>query len=357
MRVSLGVLRAISFYNFARAKFLLFWGDYVIKLEETFMNFLLEHQMKNSRTLNFIILMEQILNAAKSIQHYYNLSAISDNIGEVGEINVQGEKVMKLDRISHDLVLHGLRESKQVMEVTSEEEEEAIRLNKDGRYFLYIDPLDGSSNIKHSLPVGFLFGIAKRNLDGEEDYSLRAGNEFIASGMFMIPSGIFTFALRDGGCWRFLLSESGQYVRPRRVVMPESPKSWELSYNVANLSSYPDEVQGWLNAKTSDFAFRYAGSLAVDFHRLLNNGGMFLYPPIVQHKDPKKNRPDGKLRLMYECAVVALLAREAGGFAVDHKGNPVLDVVPQNRHQRSGIYVGSTSVVKDIQATILKANS
>ncbi len=312
------------------------------------MHFLLEHQERNNRTLKFLILMESIMNAAKSIQHHYNLAAIHENLGQTGDTNIQGETVMELDRIAHELVLHALRESKQVMEATSEEEEDAIRLNPDGRYILYFDPLDGSSNVKHSLPIGFLFGIVKRNLDGDEDYRLRKGDEFIASGMFMIPSGIFTFALKDAGAWRFLLSESGQYIRPTRIHLPENKKTWELSYNTSNVSTFPAPIQSWISENSSKYAFRYAGSLAVDFHRLLNNGGVFMYPPIVNHPDATKNRPDGKLRLMYECAVVAFIAREAGGLAVDQSGTSVLDIVPKKRHQRSALYVGSKKLVEEL---------
>jgi len=324
----------------------------MLKLEETFMHFLLEHQERNNRTLKFLILMESIMNAAKSIQHYYNLAAIQDNLGQTGAVNVQGETVMELDRIAHELVMHALKESKQVMEATSEEEEEAIRLNGDGRYIVYFDPLDGSSNVKHSLPIGFLFGIVKRNLAGDEDYRLRKGDEFIASGMFMIPSGIFTFALKDAGAWRFLLSESGQYVRPTQLTLPTNPKTWELSYNSGNSTTFPTSVQSWLEKNTPKYAFRYAGALAVDFHRLLNNGGVFMYPPVVNHQDASKNRPEGKLRLLYECAVVAFIAKEAGGAAIDQNGAPILDIVPHKRHQRSALYVGSTSLIKELSSIV-----
>ena len=79
---------------------------------------------------------------------------------------------------------------------------------------------------------------------------------------------------------------------------------------------------------------------------------MFCYPAIVNHKDDSKNRPDGKLRLMYECAVVAFIAREAGGFAVDEKGRDILEVAPEDRHQRSALYIGSKEVVEDVQKVL-----
>ena len=77
-----------------------------------------------------------------------------------------------------------------------------------GNYILLFDPLDGSSNVSHGLPVGFLFGISKRNTDGVEDYHLRAGREYIAAGMFVIPTGMFTIAFKDAGTWRFHMDET-----------------------------------------------------------------------------------------------------------------------------------------------------
>jgi fructose-1,6-bisphosphatase I len=80
---------------------------------------------------------------------------------------------------------------------------------------------------------------------------------------------------------------------------------------------------------------------------------MFMYPAIVNHPDPKKNRPEGKLRLMYEASVVAFMCREAGGTAVNEAGIPILEIPPQKHHQRTTLYVGSKKLVEDI-AKVLK---
>jgi fructose-1,6-bisphosphatase I len=324
-----------------------------MELESSFMSFLLNHQQKHGRTLNFLILMEAILTAAKQIRECYINGAMQQNLGEAGSTNIQGESVMSLDIQAHNIVVHNLKGSNQIIEAISEEEEKIIKLNSEGRYFIYFDPLDGSSNIKHSLPVGFMFGIAKKNLDGKEDCHLRAGKEFIASGMFLLPSGDFTFALRDAGCWRFLLDQTNTYVRPTQLRFPESKKSWELSWNAGNRYAYSDKVQTWISDNERNYNFRYTGALAVDFHRLLHNGGMFFYPAIVQDPDPKKNRPDGKLRLLYECNVVSMLAKEAGGIAINEQGEDILEVIPSKAHQRSSIYIGSKEVVENIKNKLI----
>ncbi|NLF07687.1 MAG: hypothetical protein GX594_06875, partial [Pirellulaceae bacterium] len=109
----------------------------------------------------------------------------------------------------------------------------------------------------------------------------------------------------------------------------------------------------WIAENESKYAFRYLGALAADFHRVLTNGGMFMYPAVVNHPDPAKNRPEGKLRLMYEAAVVAFMCREAGGTAVDESGTPILDIQPHRHHQRTALYVGSRELVDDIAARLL----
>lgn len=323
-----------------------------MELESSFMSFLLQHQQKHGRTLNFLILMERLITAAKQIRAEYISGSLEENLGEAGSVNVQGESVMAMDLHAHNIVVHNLKESDQVISLVSEETEDEIKLNEDGRYFVYFDPLDGSSNVKHSLPVGFLFGIAKRNLEGPEDGRLRSGDELIASGMFLLPSGDFTFALRGAGTWRFLLDATNTYVRPTQIMFPEKEKTWELSWNAGNRHTYSDKVQKWISENERDFSFRYSGSLAVDFHRLLHNGGMFFYPAIVQHPDPKQNRAAGKLRLLYECNVVAMLAKEAGGYAVDENGSDILAIPPSDRHQRSAIYIGNRKIVSSVAAAL-----
>jgi len=108
-------------------------------------------------------------------------------------------------------------------------------------------------------------------------------------------------------------------------------------------------VQEWIAENEPKYAFRYMGSLAGDFHRLLSNGGMFMYPAIVNHPRPDKNRPKGKLRLLYEANVAAFIAREAGGFAIDEHGDDILEIEPGSPHQRTALYVGSRALVEDIR--------
>ena len=326
----------------------------MLQFEKTFMDFLLEHQERHKRSYHFIILMNSIMNAGKRIQYYYSTGALRGDLGLEGSVNIQGEDVLHMDMIANELVKHNLARSGRVIYAVGEEEEDPIRMNEEGgRYFVYFDPMDGSSNVPHNLPIGFMFGIAKRDLGGAEDMHLRSGREFIAAGMFVIPTGTFTIALHEAGCWRFHIDETFNYVKPTQIFFPENKKTWELSFNSANRGTFAVPVRKWIEDNEGKYAFRYMGALAGDFHRILSNGGLFLYPAIVNHPDPKKNRPQGKLRLIYEAAVVAFMAHEAGGAAIDERVTPILDIVPERPQQRSSLYIGSKPLVEDI-ARVLK---
>ena len=148
----------------------------MVRLEQTFMNFLLHHQERHNRTYHFLILMDAVTSAAKHIEHYYLTGALKGNLGLAGDVNIQGEDVLRMDGIAQEITIHYLRASGQVIHAVSEESEKVIPINTDGgRYFVYFDPLDGSSNVPHGLPVGFMFGIARRAMQGPEDGHLRAG--------------------------------------------------------------------------------------------------------------------------------------------------------------------------------------
>ncbi len=330
-----------------------------MKLEQSFMDFMLHHQQRHNRSYKFLVLMEALQAAAKYIQYYYQTGSLKNLMGDTGFTNVQGENVMKMDDIADSIVLHYLKRSEQVICAVTEEEADPVILNEEtGRYFVYYDPLDGSSNIKHNLPVGFMFAIAKRNLDGPEDNHLRKGTELRAAGIYLIPNGVFTIALADTGVFRFHMDETMTYVIPEnaeRLMMPENPKGWELSFNTSNRNTFAPHVRQWIEENEPDYAFRYMGALAGDFHRLLSSGGMFLYPAIINHPEPQKNRPKGKLRLLYEANVAAFIAREAGGMAIDEDGNDILDIFPEEPHQRTALYVGSKPLVESIRDRLKKA--
>ena len=141
------------------------------------------------------------------------------------------------------------------------------------------------------------------------------------------PARVFTF---DPTIGEFLLSHPN-------IRTPAVGKYY--SVNESNFPRWDSKVQdvvkcwkgldGCSDAKNS----RYIGSLVADFHRNLMAGGVFAYPA-------DKKSPKGKLRLLYECAPLALICEQAGGYASDG-ARPILSIDPTELHQRSPLYIGS----------------
>jgi fructose-1,6-bisphosphatase I len=102
----------------------------------------------------------------------------------------------------------------------------------------------------------------------------------------------------------------------------------------------PRALVEWLRTASGAkgrYALRYSGALAVDFHRTLLEGGLYLYPE-------DSERPAGRIRLLYEAAPLAFVAEAAGGRASTGRGR-VLEVAATDYHQRTPLYIGSAAEV------------
>ncbi|NEQ28913.1 MAG: class 1 fructose-bisphosphatase, partial [Microcoleus sp. SIO2G3] len=92
------------------------------------------------------------------------------------------------------------------------------------------------------------------------------------------------------------------------------------------------------------YTARYGGALVGDFHRILFQGGVFLYPGTVK-------KPEGKLRLLYESAPLAYLIDQAGGRASTGTQD-ILDIVPDRIHTRTPLVIGSKEDVALVESFI-----
>lgn len=60
-----------------------------------------------------------------------------------------------------------------------------------------------------------------------------------------------------------------------------------------------------------------------------------------------KDKPGGKLRLMYECNPFAFIVEVAGGLATDGEQR-ILDIVPTQIHQRTPMFIGSKLMMEEM---------
>lgn len=305
-------------------------------------------------------LLYDIALAAKIIAHAMTRAGLIDILGSAGTVNVQQEQVAKLDVLADETLIRYNQATGRLAGMASEENADPIPI-PDGRnlgpYVLLFDPLDGSSNIDFTISVGTIFSIYRRKTEEGQarmkDF-LQPGRDLVAAGYIIYGnSTVFVYSAGDGahgftldpGVGEFLLSHPD-------IRIPKKPKFYSVNqgyerYWSSGVRQFTDYVQG----KTGEFAgglsMRYVGSLVADFHRNLLAGGIFYYP--ADSRDPDK--PHGKLRLLYECAPLAFIAEQAGGYASDGK-RPVLDIQPSELHQRLPLFIGNRELVEEAERYI-----
>jgi fructose-1,6-bisphosphatase I len=305
---------------------------------------LAEEQKYEGATGEFSWILSAISLATKAIGNKVRCARIEDVVGEVGEENVQGEMQQKLDIISNELILRCLGSRDNIGILASEENETPFFLRKraeGGRYAVLFDPLDGSSNIDVSVGVGTIFSVLRLPDDGtREEAVLQKGNKQVAAGYVLYGSSTILVLTTGNGVDMFVLDQSiGSFVLVEaNVKIPLGNKTYSI--NEAYTANFSDGVRSYLTwAHENGFSSRYIGSMVADVHRTLLKGGIFLYPPT-------NDKPEGKLRLMYEANPMAMIIEQAGGKAVA-LGNRILDIHPEGLHQRTSVVLGSTDQVDD----------
>jgi len=305
----------------------------------------------------FSRLLRDVSVAAKIINHNIRRAGILDVMGETGSVNVQDERQKKLDEIADRELERALRRGGECCLIGSEEQPETIPLTPGRevkeRYAVFFDPLDGSSNTDVNASVGTIFSVYMLpedvEADDELDVALRPGAEQVAAGyvaygsstmfVFTTGNGVNGFTL-DPGIGEFLLTHPDLQIPNERAM---------YSVNEADIEDFSPELQAflrWLKQKDpatgARIRARYIGSFVSDFHRNLLTGGLYMYPATVDH-------PEGKLRLMYEANPMAFLVEQAGGAASDGTQR-ILDIRPDDLHQRTPLFIGTARLVEAAEA-------
>jgi fructose-1,6-bisphosphatase I len=288
--------------------------------------------------------------SAKIIASKVRRARLDDVLGSVGSENVQGEQQQKLDVIANEVLLRTLGGREGVAIVASEENEEPVilRTARDGerRYCVLFDPLDGSSNLDVCGGVGTIFSILRhdRRVERAEQSLLQPGTQQVAAGYVLYGSSTVFVLTIGAGVSMFVLDPAiGAFVRvEEQLRLPHASRSY--SVNEGNRRTFPVGYQRYLDwAQDRGYSSRYVGAMVADVHRILLKGGVFMYPPT-------QKAPNGKLRLMYEANPIAMLVEQAGGKALCAPGQRLLDIRPEDIHQRTPVILGSAAEVDHVVA-------
>jgi fructose-1,6-bisphosphatase I len=295
-------------------------------------------------------LIETLMVACKEIALQLREGALAGIHGTTDNTNVQGETQKKLDVISNDILKEVLLDNPLVHGVASEEEDDPVFGNPEGRFLVTFDPLDGSSNIDINVSVGTIFSIlevpegAPRN---SVDLFLQPGRKQVAAGYVLYgPSAVL--ALTTGrGVNMFTLAHTGDFLLTReQVQIPHTTK--EFAINMSNHRHWEPAMRNYIGdllagsegPRAKNYNMRWIASMVAEVHRVLTRGGIFTYP--WDSRDPQK---PGKLRLMYEGNPMSMLIEQAGGLSTTCYEH-IMDIDPQEIHQRVAVALGSREEVE-----------
>ncbi len=298
-------------------------------------------------------IMNRIALAGKLIARRLSKAGLmADVLGFTGETNVQGESVKKMDVFANEVFISVFKQSGLVCRLASEEMDKPYYIPENcpvGRYTLLYDPIDGSSNVDINLNVGSIFAIRQQqgnDLEGEALDLLQDGHQQIAVGYILYgPSTILVYSIGKG-VHSFVLDPSlGEFILAQENIrIPEHGPVY--STNEGNFWQWDEAIRDYTRYvhRHEGYTARYSGALVGDIHRILMQGGVFLYPGTVK-------KPEGKLRLLYETDPLAFLIEQAGGKASDGVQN-LLDIIPDKLHTRTPLIIGSKEDVELVESFI-----
>lgn len=290
--------------------------------------------------------------ASKTLSRAIRRAPLEGRLGSFGAVNATGDAQKKMDVYSNDLCLEAYEGSRSVAAIVSEEIAgvHAVAGSGDAPYLLAIDPLDGSSNTDVDGTLGTIFAFFRRaSTDAAAD--LLAGAPVVAAGYVLYGPGTLLVLAAGRGAHGFTLDEDvGEYLLTHEDIRCPA-KGRTYGGNLGNSRSWDPGVRAYCDHVTETdpatqrpYSLRYSGALVGDFHRILLEGGIYLYPADEKHAD-------GKLRLLYECAPLAFVAEAAGGLGSTGTGR-VLDVRPKALHHRVPFAVGSREEVLALESFV-----
>ena len=273
------------------------------------------------------VILEAIQKSAIRIKNAIDVK----DIGYSQEQNSSGETQLQLDIQSDLIIEEELSRVEGVHTIASEEKEHPMVLNENGHYFIAFDPLDGSSLVDVNLSVGSIFGI----YEGEFTPSKMVASCYVVYGprvelVFADEHNVSLYLLQN--C-EFEFVKHIQLNEKGKINAPGGTQQCWAPFHKIMIDSF----------FARGYRLRYSGGMVPDLHQiLLKGGGLFSYPGA-------SDKPEGKLRMLFEVFPFAFIFEKAGGKAIDGTVR-VLDKEPKHVHDTSPCFFGSKDEINEVMS-------
>ncbi|WP_294964340.1 class 1 fructose-bisphosphatase [Sulfurimonas sp.] len=250
------------------------------------------------------------------------------------QANSSGETQLQLDIQCDMIIEEEFSKVPSIHTIASEEKENAMLLNKNGKYFIAYDPLDGSSLVDVNLSVGSIFGIYENEFGADK---------MVASCYVVFGPRVEMVFAHNKAKLHLLQGENFEFVK--EIRLNEKGKLNAPGGTQQNWMPYHKEMVD--SFFKEGYRLRYSGGMVPDLHQiLLKGGGLFSYPAT-------SDKPDGKLRKLFEVFPFAFVYKIAGGEAIDGKVD-LMELGHKHIHDTSPCFFGSKyeiARVKEVYAT------
>jgi len=251
------------------------------------------------------------------------------DIGYSQQENSSGETQLQLDIKCDMIIEEEFSHVASIHTIASEEKEKELMLNKDGRYYIAYDPLDGSSLIDVNLSVGSIFGI----------YENGFGAKNMVASCYVVfgPRVEMVFAHNKA---KLHLLQGKEFEFVKEIRLNEKGKLNAPGGTQQNWKPYHKELVDSFFAE--GYRLRYSGGMVPDLHQiLLKGGGLFSYPAT-------SDKPEGKLRKLFEVFPFAFIFKIAGGEAIDGKAD-LMELGHEHIHDTSPCFFGSSYEIQRVK--------
>ncbi len=300
--------------------------------------------------VELIELLQQLTITGIQISRLVRQGALAGILGKAESQNIQGEDQKKLDIITNQLMKDSLLGLSSVAAIASEEEDNSVPANINGKFLVAFDPLDGSSNIDIDGQIGTIFGVYPRlqqlAIDNDEQF-LQSGSQQLAAGYLLYgPSTQLVISLgKTTDCFTLDEASSRFLLTSEAIKIPKDTQ--EFSINMSNQRFWSEKMRCYIQelilgasgSRGKNFNMRWNGAMVGDVHRVIGRGGIFLYP-----SDNRNPQQPAKLRLLYEANPMAMLVETAGGKAWS-EFQAILSIQPKTLHERVAVIMGSANEV------------
>ncbi|KYH25784.1 fructose-1,6-bisphosphatase class 1 [Halalkalicoccus paucihalophilus] len=261
-------------------------------------------------------------------------SALPGRRAETAGKNPSGELRLAADDYADDLLEERLGAIEGVGQYASEETKESVDTGEG--LSIAVDPLDGSSNLKPNNTMGTIVGIYDAPLPA-------AGHELVGA-TYVLYGPITTMATAaDGEVTEYVVTDGEREAVREDLTLPDEPAVYGFGGRVPD---WTDDFAAFVEEVESDesLRLRYGGSMIGDVNQVLTYGGIFAYPAL-------ESAPEGKLRLQFEGNPVGYIVETAGGRSSDGERS-ILEVDPEDLHERVPVYVGSTELIDRLEESL-----